>query len=320
LSTKSEERKNPSSEGQGEQITDSVFDFIYYDARRVASFLSQFDKYGHLSSLVRKESAQRAKTDHNVVEATGGVPLIASAKGSHQNGTSTNKTEESAYSYDPFWTNARALLDYIDERSLMTRVLDTAHIGQLVLLSGQLEFRDLRLIQKAMALPSMAKHIKGQSNAGQSDRRDRRKREQSTSTEDVSLEIFSLLPHSLQIELKAGGGVTWGSLNEANLVVDSSDIFLKHGVHLPGTWNVLGVLDALPSIRDNREEAMRNYANAQNRVVTSDFGAFETISTGGVSALIDGIVPMIRLLLGRRDHQYGVTPLLIFREVAPNPA
>ena len=34
---------------------DSVYDFLYVDARRIAVFLSQFGQYGHLTSLTRAE-------------------------------------------------------------------------------------------------------------------------------------------------------------------------------------------------------------------------------------------------------------------------
>jgi phage gp16-like protein len=52
MSAKSEKT---STEGLDRPERDSVNDFLYNDARRIASFLSQFDKDGHLTALVRTQ-------------------------------------------------------------------------------------------------------------------------------------------------------------------------------------------------------------------------------------------------------------------------
>lgn len=82
---------------------------------------------------------------------------------------------------------------------------------------------------------------------------------------------------------------------------------MKHGVSAPGEWNILGIVDALPSIGNDVESAVDAYANAQSDL-EGDFGSPESLALHGFSALIDGVVPFARRLLGRKDHHYGATP------------
>ncbi len=48
-----------SAEEQGEAAPDSVFDFLYHDSRRIASFLSQFDANGLLTGLTQGEGVAK---------------------------------------------------------------------------------------------------------------------------------------------------------------------------------------------------------------------------------------------------------------------
>ena len=40
--------------------------------------------------------------------------------------------------------------------------------------------------------------------------------------------------------------MVWTSLKEDALIVSAADLTLKHGTAIAGTWNMLGILDALP--------------------------------------------------------------------------
>ena len=76
-----------------------------------------------------------------------------------------------------------------------------------------------------------------------------------------------------------------------------SESYKMHGSEVQGVWNLLGILDALPSpippqilvppspIPVNFATSIKNFAN------------------------------MGRTLLGRTPEAYGITPLLVFREV-----
>lgn len=315
-------QKIQSNEAQGEQSTDSVYDFLYHDARRVASFISQFDKYGHLTGLSRGEHAERSRSRTGKLEASGGMPGVIGGSGSHEDEAGASSSRELSRTYDPLWTNALTLLDYLDERSLIQRDLSTATLGQFVLASGSLDVRDLRLIQQAMALPSMKAQIAAAATPAHTQSFHKSKSRGRTppapnagvdSGAQFGTEFVALLPHSVQARLHNSSGKVWCSLNEDGLVVSSSDLFLKHGVRIAGVWHMLGVLDAIPTATgDEKPEDI--FAEAQDAMPSDEFDSTVTIATQGMAGLIDGIVPFARLLLGRRDSEYGFTPLLIFRQ------
>jgi hypothetical protein len=78
---------------------------------------------------------------------------------------------------------------------------------------------------------------------------------------------------------------------------------LKHGIQLAGEWLTLGILDAVPThpLSDAQTEA-------QNAVTMATLGPM----MGGLGVMAD----VLRPILGRPSEAYGLTPLLVFREVA----
>jgi hypothetical protein len=128
----SNEPKIPSSAELGGPTTDSVFDFLYCDTPRIASFLAQFDNSGSLTGIVRSEHAHRGTQKAFKKEASGTL-LAISGGVSHEKDTTAEYGQESQRMYDPAWANARAFLDLLSERSLINRDVPSAGIGQFVL-------------------------------------------------------------------------------------------------------------------------------------------------------------------------------------------
>jgi hypothetical protein len=118
------------------------------------------------------------------------------------------------------------------------------------------------------------------------------------------MEFLSILPHTIQTAISGTEGNVWGILRDDNLVGPSSDLMLKHGATIQGEWNVVGVIDALP-------ESMNLGEFGTDVPVDEDFN-FEESGLGG---FVDVILPIAKLLLGRPDTAFGITPMLIFREV-----
>ena len=109
-------------------------------------------------------------------------------------------------------------------------------------------------------------------------------------------EFLPILPHSIQGSLvDILGKQVWFTLKDEGLSTSAGDIFLKHGAKIPGGWSVVGIVDALPT---------NNYQAPS----VSPF-------TGGMQQVIADISSSIRPGFGRPDHAWGITPLLIFREV-----
>jgi hypothetical protein len=79
---------------------------------------------------------------------------------------------------------------------------------------------------------------------------------------------------------------------------EPTDIVLKHGNRIPGEWAILGVLDALPDHQGSEPE-------------DPDFGVVEEMA----AKMVGVVAPVTRTVLGRPSSHFGVTPLLIFREI-----
>src|SRR6266403_357495 len=113
---------------QDDQSTDSVYDFLYHDARRIGSFLAQFDNFGHLLQVTASDTASTDIKRGLSLKLSGSLPVPYSPEGAEGGITlgvdpSQSGSEGQTRVYDPLWTNALALLDYLDERGLIQRDL-----------------------------------------------------------------------------------------------------------------------------------------------------------------------------------------------------
>lgn len=283
---------------QDEQSTDSVFDFLYYDSRRIGSFLAQFDPAGHLQQVTHSDSVSKGVKRGFSVKLNASLPIpgaLEGAEGGLTVGREPGQTgsEGSSRVYDPLWGNARAFLDYVDERDLIKRDLGNANLGQIVMASGELSVVDTQTLGKLFALPS----VKNQLNMN---RPKNKANPHSTAGGDSILEIFSVLPHSLQARMKSHGRLVWSCLRDDSFVGLPSDLLLKYGATVTGEWIMLGILDAKPD---------------QGATVTTDPNLVNKIQTEGLVSTLSALGPFARMALGRPNEAFGVTPLLIFREV-----
>lgn len=80
------------------------------------------------------------------------LPLVAGAKVELGTQPGAGGSESMERSYDPFWTNALAFLDYLTERNLIQPQIDEAKLGQFVLVRGTLSVLDFSLIQERLEL------------------------------------------------------------------------------------------------------------------------------------------------------------------------
>ncbi|MFL5260011.1 MAG: hypothetical protein ACJ8AS_09670, partial [Hyphomicrobiales bacterium] len=123
----------------------------------------------------------------------------------------------------------------------------------------------------------------------------------SASTLSLMIDMLRLMPHGLQGQLRAPPYQIWSAMRAEGFVTQPSDVILNHGVELTGIWNVVGILDAVPS--------------PMVTLIEDDGSAPE----GNVHSLVGNtaiaIQPLARQFLGRPEGAFGVTPLLILREV-----
>ncbi len=210
----------------------SVYDFLYHDPHRIASFLAQFTQHGHLESLSRSESTAAATTNKSVVTGRAGVPTLGSVGRSGERAASGSVTEALTTTYDPLWANALALLDHLSQHGLIRRDVTRASIGQFVLAQGELDILNLGTLRAAWAENPIRKLVfSGGASKGE------------RAQMEAGFSFIKLLPHSIQAVLR-GEIVVWCCLRSDGMTTPADDLLLKHGAAVSGKWSLVGILDA----------------------------------------------------------------------------
>lgn len=285
---------------------DSVYDFLYIDARRIAQFLSQFTDYGHLTSLTRSASESHSG---------GGGVNVGIGKLDTTAGSQTTQVRQ----FDPQWIAPLTFLDQANQKGLIVRGLSRARIGQFVLTSGTLAVLDLTTLKALWDIPIVQTIIAqgvAPANIPQQfqNRQERRatgsagqqKSDSATAMSYIKsiLEIIKVLPHGLQVRLLTDSSEpVWCDLRDESLLVSSAGMMLKQGVVLSGTWDILGILDALPDSQASQSNTHLNEAKMLQSLTE-------------IANVMASLGPIARQALGRPNEAYGITPLLIFREVS----
>jgi hypothetical protein len=300
-----------------DQQKNSVFDFLYHDARRVSSFLAQFFDYGHLLSVKATESTGQASTNRFDASLSGALPIVANATGGWHQSATDDERDSAERTFDPLWANAIQLLNFLAERELLQRDITSARIGQFVLISGRLDLIDLGIFRKAWENPkvkdavthgaAVAENVAPRSRSERR-RQDRQKAPAPTEAE-LAVEMMALMPHSAIAAISSGDRAAWCTLRDEWLTVPATDILLKHGVNVAGEWNMLGILDALPD-EPNVEIEPGIYSRQIEHFVAG-------MKLSQLALSFAGLAGPARILLGRPETSYGVTPLLVFREITP---
>ncbi len=290
----------------------SVYDFLYSDSRRIAAFLSQFTNFGNPSQVKISESVLETAEDTSNNQVSGTLAVLSTRlQSQHKESTVTNQGGETVY--DPLWKNAISFVKYLEGEKLIHTDLATSRIGQFVLVEGSLITLDLTMLKQAWETPSIHKgilqgivqNLSGHPQQQEGNRQQRRaataQSKGNTKSElDIALALLSMMPHSLQARMVGEGWTVWCTLDELSMVSKPSDLLLKHGALIAGTWRMLGVLDAFPNFSST--------ADLNNAIVN-----LAGTMVGEISARIS---PVAREWLGRPDGAYGMTPLLIYREIA----
>ncbi len=307
--SKSEVKVFPTAQGAVEH--DSVYDFLYHDSRRIASFLSQFDANGHLTSLTQGEGVTKDAKRSKKFGIGAQVPILGGGNVDFEVGPGESGSQSLERVYDPFWTNACHFLDVLTEREMIQRDISQAAIGQFVIATGYLRIQDLAMFKDAWKAPSIQRKIKSGNGGGQkmahmtAAQKASAKEEQENT--DMFLDMIQIMPHSVHARLLTpvddSAILVWSTLSQDNLVAPASDITLTYGDTMSGQWSILGILSAYPEYLA---------ADLNQQFDAEDFGMMESI-VGQFSKIL---APIVRVALGRPAAAYAVTPLLIFREVS----
>lgn len=287
-----------------DQKANLVYDYLYQDARRVASFLSEFETHGVLSQVKSTESASSNESRKSSVSGGIKVAVIGHGEGGQDTTTSSELRDGAERTYDPILKYARNLLDFLSDQEMICRDLSSARIGQFVLASGSLGILDVKMLDiiweipvfREMAEKSISTGLEP-SLAGLSKTQQGAARIQSHKQAKSMIDLIRKLPNTVQARMSTNDDFSiYSSLQSDGLIGSTVDILLKNGIKVPGEWSMLGILDALPD-QDGEDLIDSN-------MISGPFGS-----------LLNKIVPLARQFSGRPSHAFGVTPLLIFRAV-----
>jgi hypothetical protein len=272
---------------QEQHDIDCIYDFIYLDTKRLASFLAQLDDDGILLSI--------KKTRHieDELKVLGSVGINVATRAS----TESNETigKQSERHYDSSSTALYSVIDRLDELGFIKKRINDTAMGQLLLCSGTITFQDIRMMRNLWD-PVMKLVISQEAGQG-GNKQNKALLNNKTKEAEMMKSIISALPHALLMTLMSEGKSLWSSLEEEHLKINSDDITLKHGATFAGQWHVLGILDAKPD--DEMEQS-----------------AIPPTAGNGLFEGMVGMLSAIRIFLGRPTNAYGITPVAIFRTVS----
>ena len=261
----------------GSQTTNYLFDFLYLDRNRIASYCAQLFDGGVLTGVKSVSASQDASTDKGSVGVTGFF--------GYEGVMASTATESIERQYDAAWSMPLNIIHSLSENNYIVDDITQAAMGQIILFEGGVQFIDLRMIQGMwdkiirIQLAEIAPKLRKQSE------------------QDMKrlAELISELPHTLQMKVFSDVAQLWATLTPEYLIVNPSDLALKHGSKIPGQWHVLAVLDARPD--DGGLPSARNHTPVEEGMLT--------------------MLNVLREMLGRSPSDYGVTPLAIFRPIRP---
>jgi hypothetical protein len=174
--------------------------FVIRDSRRIASFLAQFHEYGLRNQVKATESYGRTSSTKTAIGASGGIPAIVHGKVDSDNVTTDDEWDVAESVYDPLWTNARNLRDYLDASGMIITDIWQAGIGQFVEAQGTLIVLDVATLREAWSRPSIKNIIKGSANQLPEEIRSDAKKMYAIESElDTLVDLLSILPHSTQV-------------------------------------------------------------------------------------------------------------------------
>jgi hypothetical protein len=276
--------------------SDSVFDFIYVDHRRLGLYLAQFSEFGNLTNLVRSVKA----SDNTDLQAN-----LAVVKGSMKSGQETSLQKH----YDAQWAAPLTFLEEIQDRGMLKADISSAQIGDLLILPGTLNLVDLQIFARAFeTMAGTTPSASTSAQAGQGNRSQRRaaasvNRKQSAvvNQEDSNgFKLLAALDQPLLMLFQTDAERFWSAIDRTFVVGGSAHLHLKYGPTIRGEWDMIGILDCLPS------------------PIIDDGAAIGRFCGGAENSFADAALEMLRelrILMGRPEDCYGITPLILMREI-----
>lgn len=259
-------------------------DYAYIDSVRLSHYYGQLSKHGLVT-----QSKHTSKTTGKGVANLKVKAVVVEGTGTQELGSE----EAVELQVDPAYSRPQETLDALYEAGYIGDSIATARIGSLVLTKGRLSLFDIRMLKEMW--PNIAE-IQANSETAHITNPAKRKEALAAKKKEheMNTKIISQVPHSVQGTFLTDAGDAWFTLQPDCMRINPEDIVFKHGCDLEGEWHVLGIVDAMP-------DELASQSDAPLRVSTDMESGLREMLT------------MLRLLLGRPPHRYGITPIMIFR-------
>lgn len=263
--------------------TNYLFDFLYLDRDRIASYAAQLFDNGVLTNVKQVSGSQATSAG----KAHAGFGRLAG----YESADSDAITQSIERQFDAGWSTPLNVINALDQQGYIHRNLEQAQFGQLVLFSGRIQLVDMMMVKDLwepvgrMEVAKMATATKPQQAA---------KKEAERQMRDM-MDILQRLPHTLQLKMFTDAEQLWATLKPEHMTINPTDFALKHGPMIPGEWKLIGALDARPD------------------QLVLDPARLHTDMEVGILHMMIGL----RTVFGRAESDYGITPLAIFRAVTP---
>lgn len=270
-----------SNVAQESQNTDSLYDYFYLDTNRIKSLIAQLDNGRVLISF----KSAKSSSDKSAHTASAKIPFVTAGVSGED-----SASKNSERTYDPSFNHPFDLLSVLQERNLLKNSLSECSLGDIVLINGKMSLFDAKMVIDAFPfIKKMMGTVLGGKGKPDKDTQNAIKH---------STDMLSLLPQTTQIDfLDTEENPVWMSVDASNLSISTGDIALKYGPNIPGSWYILGILDAKPENNSTSDtDTPMSYG--------SDFKA-------GFAPMLG----MIKQMAGRPDNNYGITPIIIFRAI-----
>ncbi|MEE3625416.1 hypothetical protein UCD39_15685 [Nitrospirillum sp. BR 11752] len=284
-----------------------VYDFMYHDARRVASFISQMEPGGHLLSM--KQSSQEMLSKSNRRLYSGSFSSMFGLKADLEKISGGQSIASFERVYDPLWGNAINFIKYLEGMKLIHESIHNANIGQFVSFSGILKILDLKMLKDAWGMPNVISQIIIGNTSSMT--------EQQIKENELASDIIKLFPLTLQAYMYEPGenfSASWMNLDPECMVVPADNIIMKYGVTVQGTWKVIGIKDAYVDTVESNDLTFDSIRGRKWEDIASE--RHSTV----IAIFAEILSSMARKGLGRPKIYYGITPILIYREITPNMA
>jgi hypothetical protein len=285
-----------------QQSAVALYDYVYLDRTRIEAYAAQLDDNGVLTSIKRTT----ASADKTTTKANVNLQVLVAGQDD-----TVGSTQAVDLAYEARWSVPLDVLAMLDEHGLVIQPVTLANIGQLVLLRGDLEVVDIRVMRELWqpivnlwqhneesalrtAQDTLATLPPTQQKQGRAMIADAKKQsKESVAGINLFLPILEKLPHAIHAALSTPDGHhVWMSLDPQNLTTSVDDFALKHGALIPGLWTAIGILDATPEVDRPAPEP-----------------------GGTLGGIMKFVASFMQNALGRPKESYGLTPIAVYRTI-----